>query len=70
MRTARLPTFLVLVAATRCQYYEGGGITSEQVWTGLQWRPPDVSSMGLGSQPLPFPGQGSWGTPPLATDMW
>ena len=44
MRTARLPTVWISVATTRCQWGEGGRTSSEQVWTGLQWWPPDVTS--------------------------
>ena len=49
MRTARLPTVLASVA-TRCQTHGGRGVgfSSEQVWSGLQWWPPNVTSGGGG----------------------
>ena len=42
IRAARLPTVHAL--ATRCQYW-----SSEQVLTGLQWLPPNVTSGGAGT---------------------
>ena len=45
IRVARLPTVHAL--ATRCQYW-----SSEQVWTGLQWLPPDVISGGAALEPV------------------
>ena len=46
--------------ATRCQYWCRGGPcvvrSNEQIWTGLQWWPPDVTSTGLG---LGWIGRGS-----------
>ena len=39
-------------ATTRCQHWWGvGGYSSEQVWTGIQQWPPDVSSRGEGAGP-------------------
>ena len=39
------------VATTRYQYQWGGGRSSnEQVWTGLQWWPPDVRTEGEGDR--------------------
>ena len=35
-----------LEATTGCLYRWGHGASSEQVWIGLQWWPPDVSSRG------------------------
>ena len=63
MRTACLLTFRVLVVATRYRYCGGGGIASDQVWTGLQWRSSDVSSMGVRIPTPPW----TWvlGYPPL-----
>ena len=37
MRTIRLPTACVLVATTRCQYPQGGGIPSPISRGGLPW---------------------------------
>ena len=48
IHTTRLPMICVLVATTRWQY-QWGMSSSEQVWTGLQWWPPDFSSRGRGS---------------------
>ena len=48
MRIARsLPTIRPSVSI-RCQHQ--GRISSERVWTGLQWCPPDVTSTGIGPQ--------------------
>ena len=46
MRIAHLPTVRALVA-TKCQYRIGGS-SSEPVWKGPQWWPPDATSRGWG----------------------
>ena len=49
------------VNATKCQYQLGGGSSSIQLWTGLQWWPLDVSSRRWG-QGVPCPmSRGDWG---------
>ena len=67
MRTFRLPTVCGSVA-TRCQYWRGS--SSEQIWTGFQSWPPDVTCRGRGRarrlatgslySKVPCPG-GVWG---------
>ena len=44
MRTTHLPTVRISVATTICQQGREVRSSSEQVWTGLQWWSPDVSS--------------------------
>ena len=41
--TARLQTICASVATTRCHFLVRGS-SSEQVWTGFQWSPSDVTS--------------------------
>ena len=46
MHTTHLLTIHVLVVTTRWQFSGGGGVgksSSEQIWTGLQWLPPQSS---------------------------
>ena len=47
------------VAVTGCQYWgQGGRSSSEQVWTGIQWWPPLVSTRGGGRSQFWCPGGG------------
>ena len=53
MHTTHLLTIHVLVITTRLQFSGGGGVgksSSEQIWTGLQWLPPEFSRWGGGNR--------------------
>ena len=63
IHTAHLQTIpaSVSVATTRCCSQRWGRSTNEQVWTGLQWSPPDVTNRGRGRSPGLMSGVGRGG---------
>ena len=62
MCTARLETVCtsVSVATTRCH---SQGTPNDQVWTGLQWSPPDVNSRGVSGLMFGEGGYPTWSFP-------